>query len=412
MIVGLFLILSLGACISQSKKPVTISWWHLDTQDKQKAAWQKLADDYMAKNPNVKIEITVLENESYKQKISTVMQSGNPPDIFRSWGGGVMNEYAKAGLLKDITGKIKGTAWGNSIGKGALGVYSYNGKYYGVPYDMGAVGFWYNKAIFKKLGLEPFKTWAELIEGVKKIKESGIIPIALGEGDKWPGHFYWTYLAVRIGGKEAFDKAYSRKGAFTDEPFIKAGEKLKELIDLDPFQKGFLSSGYNDEASLVGNSKAAMELMGQWAPYVQESNTDNKKGLGEDLGWFTFPAVDGGAGKPSDIMGGGNGYIIGKNAPNEAVDFLKYITSLESEKLLIDVFGIIPTVKGAESVITDKNKLQIVDMVGKAEYYQLYYDQYLSPAVGEAVKDATQGLFAGTLTPQTAAEMIEKAMKE
>ncbi len=410
----LFLALCLGlmmfSCGKASKKQVTISWWHLDTQDKQKACWQKMADDYMAKHPNVKIEITVLENEAFKQKIATVMQSGDPPDIFRSWGGGVMNEYAKAGLLKDITGKLKGTAWGNSFGAGPLGVYSYNGKYYGVPYDMGAVGIWYNKAIFKKLGLSPFKTWADLIDGVKKIKAAGIIPIALGEGDKWPGHFWWVYLAVRIGGKDAFDKAYSRKGSFADPPFIQAGEKLKELTDLQPFQSGFLGASYNDEATLVGNGKAAMELMGQWAPYVEASTTPNKKGLGDDLGWMPFPSVEGGAGAPNDIMGGGNGYVIGKKAPPEAIDFLKYITSVDNEKTLIDVFGIIPTVKGAESAIKDPNTLQIVNAVNNAGYYQLYYDQYLPPAVGETVKDAVQSLFAGKTDPKATAEMVEKSM--
>jgi ABC-type glycerol-3-phosphate transport system substrate-binding protein len=43
-------------------KPVTINWWHITTAENQKAVWQKLADEYMAAHPNVKIEITVLEN--------------------------------------------------------------------------------------------------------------------------------------------------------------------------------------------------------------------------------------------------------------------------------------------------------------------------------------------------------------
>lgn len=394
------------------KKPVKISFWHLDTQDDYKAEWQKMADEFMAKNPHVKIEITVLENEAFKQKIATIMQSGNPPDLFRSWGGGVMIEYAKAGLLKDITEHVVGTEWGKSIGAGAMAVYSYNGKYYGAPYDMGAVGIWYNKAMFKKLGLKPFKTWSELLAGVKKIKSAGIIPIALGEGDKWPGHFWWVYLAVRLGGKEAFEKAYSRKGSFADEPFVKAGEKLNELIALDPFQPGFLSASYNDEASLVGNRKAAMELMGQWAPYVQNANTPDGKGLGEDLGFFPFPMVEGGKGKPTDVMGGGNGYIVGKNAPPEAVEFLKFIVSYENNSRLASQGRIIPVVKGAEKALKDENAKFIAQMVSKADYYQLYYDQFLPPAVGEAVKDATQMLFAKKATPKEAAEMIEKAMKE
>ena len=44
-----------------------------------------MADGYMAANPNVTIEITVLENEAFKTKLTTVMQSGDSPDIFQSW---------------------------------------------------------------------------------------------------------------------------------------------------------------------------------------------------------------------------------------------------------------------------------------------------------------------------------------
>jgi raffinose/stachyose/melibiose transport system substrate-binding protein len=403
-------IMAIGASFSADNK-VTINWWHLDTQDDYKAEWQKMADEFMKSNPNVKIRITVLANDPYKQKIATVMQSGNPPDLFRSWGGGVMNEYAQAGLLKDITKDIVGTDWEKTVGKGSLAVYSYKGKYYGAPYDMGAVGIWYNKAIFAKLGIKPFKTWSELLAGVKKIKAAGIIPIAVGEGDKWPGHFWWVYLATRIGGKEAFDRAYSGKGSFADPSFIKAGEKLQDLLKLDPFQPGFLSSSFNDEAALIGNRKAAMELMGQWAPYVQASNTPDKKGIGNDLGWMPFPMVEGGKGKITDVMGGGNGYIIGKNAPAETVEFLKFIVSLKFNSVLAKQGRICPVVKGAEKSLTDKNSLRIAEAVAKADYYQLYYDQYLPPAVGEAIKDAVQNLFAKKMTPKQAAEMIEKAMR-
>jgi raffinose/stachyose/melibiose transport system substrate-binding protein len=411
ILVLLFSLLIFGKSFSADKQ-VNISWWHLDTQDDYKAEWQKIADEYVTTHPNVKITITVLANEPFKQKIATAMQSGNPPDIFRSWGGGVMNEYANAGLLRDITKEVTGTEWGKSIGKGAVAVYAHNGKFYGAPYDMGAVGIWYNKAIFKKLNIAPFKTWTDLINGVKKIKAAGITPIALGEGDKWPGHFWWAYLATRIGGKDAFDKAASRKGSFADPAFIKAGEKLNELIKLQPFQAGFLSGTYNDEASLVGNRKAAMELMGQWAPYVQNSGTPDKKGLGDDLGFMSFPVVEGGAGKITDVMGGGNGYVLGKNAPDQAVDFLKFIISYKFNALLAKQGRITPVVKGAEKSLSDANAIQIADMVSKADYYQLYYDQYLPPAVGEAVKDATQNLFAGTKSPKDVAAQVEKAMAE
>jgi raffinose/stachyose/melibiose transport system substrate-binding protein len=278
---------------------------------------------------------------------------------------------------------------------------------------MGAVLMWYNKELFAKAGISnPPETWSEFLNAVKKLKAAGIIPIALGEGDKWPGHFWWVYLAIRLGGKEAFDKAYSRKGSFTDEPFIEAGKKLKELIDLEPFQKGFLAANFGDEGALMGNGLAGMELMGQWAKYNQENNSETKKGIGENLGTFAFPMVDGGAGNKNDIMGGGNGSVIGKGAPDEAVDFLRYITSVDINTRMAKTNQIIPVVKGAESVLTDPHQRKIQQMVADADYYQLYYDQYLPPAVGEVIKEAVQMLFSGKISPEETAQRIEDTMKE
>jgi len=394
-------------------KKVVITWWNLWTVEPSKSLGDQIVKDYMASHPNVEIQATVLENEAFKQKVNTMMQSGKPPDVFQSWGGGVMNEFAEGGLLRDISKELKGE-WMTSLGgEGLVGLYGYKGKYYGVPYDMGAVGFWYNKDLFKQVGYEtPPDTWDKLLDCVKKLKAAGVVPIALGEGDKWPGHFWWVYLAVRIGGKDAFDLAYSRKGAFSDEPFVKAGEKLLELIDLQPFQDGFLGQTYNDQAALMGNGKAGMELMGQWAPSVEAGNATDSKGLGDKLAFFPFPAVAGGKGKLTDAMGGGNGFIVGKNAPDEAVEFLKYVTGLQNQTFLTDKGVIIPTIKGAETAIKDPMMKMVYGVVSKATYYQLYYDQYLPPAVGEAVKDATQLLFAKQATAKQAAEMIEKAMKE
>jgi raffinose/stachyose/melibiose transport system substrate-binding protein len=396
-------------------KPVTIRWWHITTAENQKAVWQKLADEYMAAHPNVTIEITVLENEAFKTKMTTVMQSGQPPDIFQSWGGGVMNEYAKAGLLKDITTDLDadGGAWRNTFSPGALGVYAYDGKNYGVPWDMGMVGFWYNKALFSKAGLaNPPATWSELLDDVKKLQAAGITPIALGEGDKWPGAFWWEYLAVRLGGQAAFDAAQSRKGAFTDQPFVDAGKKLQELIALKPFQDGFLGATWGDEATAMGNGKAAMDVMGQWAPGAFNDNSADKKGIGDNLAWFPFPAVEGGAGAATDALGGGNGFALGKDASPEAVDFVNYLTRAESQVQCAQAGFCVPVVKGGEAGLTDPLLKMVQQGAAAAKYYQLYYDQYLPPAMGSVVNDSVQGIFAGTLTPEQAAQALEDSAKK
>ena len=391
---------------------VTVRWWHIGTAANDKAMLQMFADNYMKLHPNVKIEITVLENEAFKSKLTTVMQSGNPPDLFHSWGGGVLAQYAKAGLLKDITKDVKGTAFGRSMAPGVWQVYSYNGRVYGAPNDMGAITFWYNKALLAKVGYRSFPTtWADFLTLVKKLKAAGITPIALGGGDKWPAMHMWSYIALRLGGGQLFEDTFSGKNkqGFSNPIFVKAAQMLADLAALHPFQDGFLGATYNDEAALVGNGDAAMELMGQWAPNVEKDNSSSKAGIGNKLAAAPFPSIRGGKGKITEVIGGGNGYAVGKNAPQAAVDFLKYLDNKANNTYWAQHSSIIPTVKGAEVGLTDPNAKMVKAIVDKCTFFQLYLDQFLSPAVGGVLNDSIQNILAGAATPAEACAAIQQA---
>lgn len=393
---------------------VVINWWHITTSDPGKTDWQKMADAYMKDHPNVDIKITVLENEAFKTKLTTVMQSGEVPDIFQSWGGGGLAEQIDAGLLKDITADLDANngEWRNSFAPAALAVFSKDGKNYGVPWDMGMVGWWYNKDLFKKAGIdkEP-ATWSEFLADVKKLKDAGITPIALGEKDSWTGMHIWSYLATRIGGEKGFKAALDRSGSFADPAFVKAGEELKKLIDMKPFQDGYLGAVHDDMQAAFGNGKAAMELSGQWAPSVEAAKSADTKGV-KNLGMFGFPAVEGGAGNGSDVVGGGNGFAIGKNASPEAIDFVKFLTNKDNQTLIASQGSGIPVVKGAEAGLKDANMKLVQQAFAKADYFQLYYDQFLPSAVGGAINDNVQKLFAGTASPEEVAKAIEAAAAE
>jgi raffinose/stachyose/melibiose transport system substrate-binding protein len=394
-------------------KPVTVEWWHITTIDPGKTLWQDMANEYMAAHPNVTINITILENEAFKTKLTSVMQGGTPPDIFQSWGGGTMNEQADAGLLQDITSYLDadGGAWRNTFAPGALAVFAKDGKNYGVPWDMGMVSWWYNKDLFAKANIaNPPATWTEFIDDVKALKAAGITPISLGEKDTWTGMHIWAYLATRICGQAGFLAAAGRTGSFADPCFVEAGTKLKELIDLQPFQAGFLGQVHDEMQGTFGNGKAAMELSGQWAPGSSKGQSADGKGVA-NLGMFKFPAVEGGAGDAGDAMGGGNGFAIGKNASPEAVDFVKYLTAAEQQKRVAASGGGIPVVKGGEVGLTDPNMIAVQQGFAAAKYFQLYYDQYMPSAMGGIINDAVAKLYAGTATPEQVAQEIEAGAK-
>ena len=120
----------------------------------------------MAAHPNVKIKITVLENEAFKSKLTTTMQGGKPPDMFQSWGGGTLKEQADAGLDQ---GRHRAHASRGSatLNQAAVGLYQIDDKQYGVPFNLGMVGVWYSKSLFEKAGIDaPPATWSEFLADV------------------------------------------------------------------------------------------------------------------------------------------------------------------------------------------------------------------------------------------------------
>ncbi|RSS54783.1 extracellular solute-binding protein [Streptomyces sp. WAC07061] len=386
---------------------VTFAWWNIATTEPGRSLFPQLSTAFTAAHPHIAIKTTSLENEAFKSKLAAVTSSGRLPDVFQTWGGGVLRQQVDAGLVEDLTDAF---GWASDLTPVSLQAYRFEGRTYAVPYDVGMVGFWYNKKLFAKAGIAaPPATWAELLEDVGKLKAAGVTPIALAGKEKWPGHFYWAYLAMRLAGLPALERAAAAKD-FTGPGFVLAGSRLKELVDLQPFQPGFLGAGYSTpggQAATMGNGKAAMELMGQWAPSVQK---DAGADLGADLGFFPFPTVDGGAGRATEVLGGGGGFALRKGAPKEALDFLEFFV-LENQSRLLASNGYLPVVRGAESGLTDANRRVVADTLAGATGFQLFLDQAYPPAVGQEVNDSVADLIAGRKTPEQVTTAITEAAK-
>ena len=387
---------------------VEIDWWHIQNNDPGLSDWQDMADAYMEANPNVKINITVMENEAFKAALQTNLQSGDVPDLFQSWGGGGLRDQVDAGLVQDITDSSSGFI--GDLSEGATSLYQVDGKQYGIPFNAGMVGFWYNKDLFEQAGIDaPPETWDELLEDVQTLKDAGITPIAVGAGDKWPAHFWYSYLMVRLGGAEVMNQIAADNN-FSVPAVIEAGEKIGDLIALDPFQPGFLGAGWDapdGESGTMASGAAAMDLMGQWAPgaFASQAGVDTAADLPFELGWFPFPTVDGGAGLPTDAFGGADGFAVGKDAPPEAIDFLKFITNQENQETWATDSGL-PVNPLAVGAVTDPNMQAVLTGLNNATFIQLFLDQFFTAEVGSQVNDQTALLFAGKTSPQDAADAI------
>jgi raffinose/stachyose/melibiose transport system substrate-binding protein len=385
---------------------------HVEQSAQASGFWQEIARKYMAQHPGVRVELRYLENEAYKKKLTTLLQSPDRPNIIYSWAGGVLREQVKAGVIADITADMT-SDWRQRFHPAALQAYTLDGRIYGVPMLISQVGFFYNKSLFTKARVDAsaIKTWDDLLAAVKRLKAAGVTPIIVGGGDKWPIHFYWTYLAMRNGGKTAFEAAVRGEGAgFAAAPFVKAGEQLRQLAELEPFQAGFLGVTFPQSSGQFGDGKGAMDLQGNFMLNSMRANSANKKGLADDqLGWFPFPITPGGKGAASDTLGGLNGWLVTKGSPKEAVDFLKFFSRPENQREAAARGFYIPVVKGTQDALQNPLLRRIAENLERSQYHQIFYDQMLGPSVGAVVNDVSADIAAKVMTPQEAARAVQEA---
>src|SRR3954449_9354023 len=153
-------------------------WWHNATQDTLNNYFQDAANRYTAAHPDVTFQIEPVQNETIQTKILVGLQSNDPPDLFQQWGGGDLATQVESGKVADITAATKSVA--DAMGASAGG-WQVDGKQYGIPFSLGVVGFWYNKDLFKKAGINGGPTtWPALMADIAKLKAAGIAPLSVG----------------------------------------------------------------------------------------------------------------------------------------------------------------------------------------------------------------------------------------
>ncbi len=150
-----------------------------------------------------------------------------------------------------------------------------------------------------------------------------------------------------------------------------------------------------------------MDLMGQWAPgaFENQAGIEPDEELPWNLAWAPFPAVEGAVGAPTDAFGGTNGFVVGKDAPPEAVEFLAFITNAENQRIWAANSGI-PANPEAFDAITDVNLLAVLDGLEASTFSQQYLDQFFTAEVGGQINDQTALLFGAATSPEDAAAAI------
>lgn len=301
-----------------------------DRKNGQGLVEQKIIDDYMSENTNVKIEVEALDEEAYKTKFKAYSMEGMP-DVVSIWGQpSFLDEVLDAGVLAELN---EADYADYKFAAGSLEGFKKDGKLYGLPRNTDVAGFYYNEKMFNDNGWKVPATYDELLNLAKQINDAGMVPLAMDGGDGWPMAIYLTDILFKLVGEDYAKTAGDAiaNGDFSAPALKEATEILKQTADAGLFQKGYDSQDYGTAMNLFTNGQAAMFYMGSWEASMA-LNQDIPEDIRTNIRVFMMPVIEGGKGTATDIAAwNGGGYAVSSKSEvkEEAIKFLNYMYQLD-----------------------------------------------------------------------------------
>ncbi len=378
---------------------------------------QTLFDQYMKENPNVKIEIEALDDESYKTKFKAYASGSDMPDLVNAWGQpSFLDEVIDAGLLAELNPDDYADY---GFLEGSLDGFSKDGKLYGLARNTDVMAFYYNKAMFEEYGVEIPKTYDDLLAAAETFKAAGIIPVSMDGSDKWPLSIYIHALYQQFDGADTLKdvKASVDNADYTDENWTKSLDLFKKTADAGVFQTGFETTDYATSMNLFTNGQAAMFYMGSWEMSMA-TNEDIPAEIRDNIGAFNMPAVEGGKGTAADIAawnGGGHAVTANSDVKDEAIKLLNYMYQPENWSKLCWENGVCMSAQNFSQYLTGSEtslQLEFVDMVNNSKsitgvtFNDLGTNEYKTIS-----EDASVGIAIGQISADEFITALTDAMK-
>lgn len=336
----------------KSDAKVTVDIFQFKVEAKE--ALEKAAKEYMAKNPNVTINVqTVGGGSDYGAALKNQFASGKEPTIFNVGG----RQEAK-----DWLNKLEDLSSVNAVTQafpGTLESVTFDGKVLAMPLNLEGYGLIVNKSILEKAGInvDSLKSYKALEDAIKlldsKKSELGLdAVIAYPTKETWVTGLHTSNIAIGQEFKNVVEAYDAKELKFTYAP------QLKKIIDLQ-VKYGYKPSGdvksmnSVDYATQVEKEfsmgKVVMIQQGNWA-YGSIEGIDPE--LAKNITMIPL-SLEGGE-EDSIPVGVPNYWAINKdkdeNTKAAAKDFLNWLyTSAEGKKLVIEDFKFIPAYKGYDT---------------------------------------------------------------
>ena len=255
-----FLLTGAASSIAQEKKIEVLHFWTAGGE----AAAVGVLKDAMTTKGYTWMDSPTSGTEALNQVLRSRVVSGTAPGAVQLHSQEVA-PWVEQDALTDLSSLATEGNWDNVMSKAIIPFVKQKGTFYAVPVEMHRANWlWYNKKVFDKLGLQPPKTLDEFKATADKLREAGIIPLAIG-GQNWQEATLFESVLVAVAGPDFYKKAIIDQ----DEAALKSDMMLKVFDEFRNMNKyidpNFPGRDWNIATQMVMNGTAAMQVLGDYA---------------------------------------------------------------------------------------------------------------------------------------------------
>ena len=320
---------AIDAVAADGKIVITFANWAA-AEGTTKPSIDQVIADFEKAHPDIQIKSEAISFSEIARQLALRLKAGNPPDVAQLAGNDTF-VIASTGKLEPLGGYVDADLKGRLKADAVNGL-QYQGKLIALPWTLAPAGFWYNKQVMAKAGLDPDKpprTIDELMSAMATIKKSqpDVIPLALDTTNRpFSLQSNWPWMAT-----------------FGATPLVasKGRADSPEMKRYLTWMRDLAKNGYIDPGRKIGEFRplAAQDKVAFiWDQVllqgvIQSVNKMSDADFYRHWGVTTQPV--GPSGKPYSFEGGHQLVIFADSAQKKAAwTFIQYLaTSPEAVKI-------------------------------------------------------------------------------
>ncbi len=229
--------------------------------------------------------------------LNSRLAGGSPPDVALIPQPGVVAQLAARGALKPLTGNALAAVRANYTDAWQrLG--QFGGRQFGTYFKVANKSLiWYRPDDFTDAGVDPPKTWADLITVSQALADSGRIPMVAAGGDGWVLTDWFENAYLRIGGPDRYDQLARHEIAWTDPSVVRTLTLLQQYWTRPGFIEGgpagAVQVSFTQSVADVFGSAPAAAMLFEGDFVGAEVDKLGQVEVGQGAKFFDFPSIDG-----------------------------------------------------------------------------------------------------------------------